>query len=123
MILWFYYTQTQTKRIKLAVEPVLAQLDELEKHIASRFARLEALEAALAYIKGLISAVARKNSWQLAEAIGDRNPYRFQHLLNCASWDVDAVRDDLRDYVVEHLERIMGRAGRKCGTARLNRVS
>ena len=111
------------KADKEAVEPVLAQLDELEKHIASRFARLEALEAALAYIKGLISAVARKNSWQLAEAIGDRNPYRFQHLLNCASWDVDAVRDDLRDYVVEHLERIMGRAGRKCGTARLNRVS
>lgn len=63
----------------------------------------EAKEAALAYIKGLISPVERKNSWQLAEAIGDRDPYRFQHLLNRASWDADAVRNDLRDYVVEHL--------------------
>ena len=38
------------KADKEAVEPVLAQFDELEKRIASRFARLEALEAALAYI-------------------------------------------------------------------------
>ncbi len=47
-----------------AVEPVLAQFDELSKRIAPRFARLEAKEAALAYIKGLISPVERKNSWQ-----------------------------------------------------------
>jgi len=33
---------------KEAVEPVLAQFDELEKRIASRFARLEAKQAALA---------------------------------------------------------------------------
>lgn len=57
------------KSDKQAVEPVLAQFDELEKRIASRFARLEAKEAALAYIKGLVSPVERKNSWQLAEAV------------------------------------------------------
>lgn len=27
----------------------------------------------------------------------------MQHLLERAKWDADAVRDDLRDYVVEHL--------------------
>jgi len=27
----------------------------------------------------------------------------MQHLLCRASWDADAVRDDVRDYVVEHL--------------------
>jgi SRSO17 transposase len=26
-----------------------------------------------------------------------------QHLLRRASWDADAVRDDVREYVVEHL--------------------
>ena len=62
---------------KEAVEPVLVELEELEKRIASRFVRLEAKKAALAYIKGLISPVERKNSWQLAEAIGDKDPYRF----------------------------------------------
>jgi SRSO17 transposase len=47
--------------------------------------------------------VERKNSWQLAEVIGDPTPYALQHLLGRAHWDADAVRDDLRDYVVEHL--------------------
>ena len=28
----------------------------------------------------------------------------MQHLLNDAHWDADAVRDELREYVVEHLD-------------------
>jgi hypothetical protein len=27
----------------------------------------------------------------------------MQHPLSCAKWDVDGVRDDLRDCVIEHL--------------------
>lgn len=27
----------------------------------------------------------------------------MQHLLSRASWDADGVRDDIRDFVVEHL--------------------
>ena len=27
----------------------------------------------------------------------------MQRLLNAATWDADGVRDDLRDYVVDHL--------------------
>jgi SRSO17 transposase len=45
----------------------------------------------------------RKNGWQLAEAIGERDPQGVQRLLNSAKWEADAVRDDLRDYVLEHL--------------------
>ncbi len=47
--------------------------------------------------------MGRKNSWQMAEAIGEVTPRGVQHLLNDAHWDPDAVRDDLREYVVEHL--------------------
>jgi SRSO17 transposase len=48
--------------------------------------------------------VERKNGWQLAAvAGGDPTPYATQHLLGRADWDADAVRDDLRAYVVEHL--------------------
>jgi SRSO17 transposase len=47
--------------------------------------------------------VERKNSWQLAESIGDATPYGIQRLLGRARWDADAVRDDLQKYVVEHL--------------------
>src|SRR5215204_4772407 len=39
----------------------------------------------------------------MAEAIGEARPRGVQHLLNDAHWDADAVRDDLREYVVEHL--------------------
>jgi SRSO17 transposase len=56
-----------------------------------------------AYLKGLLSPVERKNGWQLAEVVGDPTPYALQHLLGRARWDADAVRDDLRDYVIEHL--------------------
>jgi SRSO17 transposase len=71
--------------------------------IGPRFARAEARWRAQAYLRGLLSPVERKNGWQLAEAVGDRTPYAMQHLLGRADWDPDAVRDDLRAYVVEHL--------------------
>jgi SRSO17 transposase len=43
------------------------------------------------------------NGWQLAEVTGEATPDGMQELLNQAVWDADAVRDDLRSYVVEHL--------------------
>jgi SRSO17 transposase len=39
----------------------------------------------------------------LAEVAGNATPYGIQHLLGRASWDADAVRDDAREYVLEHL--------------------
>lgn len=55
------------------------------------------------YLLGLLGRVERKNGWQIAEAIGDKDPQGVQRLLNSAKWDADLVRDDLREYVVEHL--------------------
>lgn len=51
----------------------------------------------------MLSTVERKNGWRLAEATGETNPQGTQRLLNSADWDSDAVRDELRQYVVEHL--------------------
>src|SRR5260221_7879192 len=76
--------------------PMVAQ------RLTPRFARSEARRHAQAYLWGLLSPVERKNGWQLAEVVGDRTPYAIQHLLGRADWDPDAVRDDLRAYVVEH---------------------
>ena len=45
----------------------------------------------------------RKNGWQLAEQAGDATPDGVQRLLYNYRWDADLVRDDLRNYVVEHL--------------------
>nr|WP_256548356.1 IS701 family transposase [Xenorhabdus bovienii] len=57
----------------------------------------------LDYLRGLLSDVERKNSWQLAEWLGETSPDNLQYLLARASWDVDVARDILRDYVTEHL--------------------
>ncbi len=78
-------------------------LGGLHQRIAHRFARSEAREHVRRYLVGLLGRVERKNGWQLAEATGERDPQGVQRLLNAAKWDADEVRDDLREYVVEHL--------------------
>jgi SRSO17 transposase len=85
------------------IERWSAYLEELHSRIAHHFLRPEVRERAYRYISGLLADVGRKNSWQMAEAIGEVTPRGVQHLLNDAHWDPDAVRDDLREYVVEHL--------------------
>ncbi|WP_455566353.1 IS701 family transposase [Nonomuraea wenchangensis] len=81
----------------------LAGFDELFARVAGRFGRVEPRRRARSYLLGLLAPVERKNSWQLAEAAGDDGPEGMQRLLNFYTWDADAVRDDLRAYVVEQL--------------------
>ncbi len=78
-------------------------VDEVQERIGSRFARSEQRHRVRRYLDGLLSAVERKNGWQLAEQAGEARPYGMQRLLAGAKWDADAVRDDLRAYVVEQL--------------------
>ena len=85
------------------VQAWAAGLDGLHARIAGRFARAEPRRRVLAYLRGLLGSVGRKNSWQLAEHAGEATPDGMQRLLATADWDPDLVRDDLRAYVVEHL--------------------
>jgi SRSO17 transposase len=78
-------------------------LDEVLARIGPRFARAEPRARVGVYVRGLLSAAERKNGWTLAEQAGDATPDAMQRLLNHADWDADAVRDDLRGYVVERL--------------------
>src|SRR5918993_1577346 len=79
------------------------QLDDLCTRIAPRFTRIEPRRRARAYLQGLLSPLERKNGWHLAEAAGDVSPAAMQDFLTRTRWDAEAVRDDLQDYVVEHL--------------------
>src|ERR687886_19044 len=79
------------------------ELDALAARMAPRFVRAEPRRRALAYLRGLLLPLERKNGWQLAEAAGDATPDGLQDFLSRMHWDADAVRDDLRAYVVEHL--------------------
>ncbi len=78
-------------------------LEELAARLAPRFCRSEPRQRILAYLRGLLAPLRRKNGWQLAEAAGDPTPDGVQEFLSRVHWDADALRDDLRDYVVEHL--------------------
>ncbi len=71
--------------------------------VAGRFGRVEPRWRARAFVLGLLADLPRKNCWTLAEHAGDATPDGMQHLLGRAVWDEDGVRDDVRDYVVEHL--------------------
>jgi SRSO17 transposase len=51
----------------------------------------------------LLGDVARKNGWQLAEYARETSPDGRQRRLTTARWDADGLRDEVRDYVVEHL--------------------
>jgi hypothetical protein len=46
----------------------------MHARIAGRFARAEPRRRALAYLRGLLGNVGRKNGWQLAEHAGERTP-------------------------------------------------
>src|SRR3954469_4436351 len=80
-----------------------AGLDDLFALIAGRFARVEPRRLAFAYVRGLLAPLERRNGWTIAEHAGRRSPNAVQEMLYSPCWDPHLVRDDVRDYVVEHL--------------------
>src|SRR3954454_3837212 len=79
------------------------ELEAVAGRIAPQFGRAEPRRRALTYLQGLLAPLERKNGWHLAEALGDCSPVGMQEFLSRVHWDADALRDDLRAYVVEHL--------------------
>jgi SRSO17 transposase len=80
------------------------ELERLHRRIAPRFYRSEVRARSRRYLEGLLSQIRRKNGWQVAEHAKEKTPDGMQRLVSTARWDADGVRDDLRDYVLEHLE-------------------
>jgi SRSO17 transposase len=78
-------------------------LSELHARLGELFVRSEPRRQAGLYLEGLLSAVERKNGWQLAEHLGDARPWRTQRLLSHVQWDEAAARNLCRAYVVEPL--------------------
>src|SRR5258708_2857234 len=76
---------------------------EICQRLGKHFGRSEARERVGRYLLGLLSDVERKNGWQIAEKMYELGPQGMQRLLNATVWDVEAVRDELRAYVIEQL--------------------
>jgi SRSO17 transposase len=103
MILMHESTPELVEQDRAVVPGGAAYLHDIERRLAPYFERAEPRQRAMAYLRGLLSPAERKNSWQLAEISGDATPYAFQHLLRRALWDPEAVRDELRRYIIQHL--------------------
>jgi SRSO17 transposase len=87
----------------VVVDVVAEELDRVHARIAGRFTRSEPRQRVREYVSGLVAGLERKNGWTLAEHAGALSPDGMQRLLRRADWDIDGVREDLRDYVIEHL--------------------
>ena len=92
------------------------ELDALEARLGELFVRAEPRRQAGLYLEGLLSAVKRKNGWQLAEQIGDARPWRTQRVLSHVLLG--------RGGGARPLPRLRGRAprrgGRRAGRGRLD---
>lgn len=93
------YIESEQSTIRRGAEA----LAELSGRIAPRFRRAEVRRRARHFLEGLLAPIERKNGWQMAEELGEHGPRGVQRLLGEADWDENAVRDDLRTYVTEHL--------------------
>jgi SRSO17 transposase len=80
-----------------------ATLRQAKQRIRPLFAAPPVAASANAFLDGLLGAERRKTSWMRAEAAGDPGPWRQQAILGRSRWDADALRDVVRDYVVETL--------------------
>jgi SRSO17 transposase len=80
-----------------------AGLDAPYARMGGQFRRSEPRQRAREYLRGLLASLERKNGWTLAEQAGELCPDGMQRLLNQADWDADAVRDEVRGSVLEHL--------------------
>lgn len=89
--------------MSLALEDWPEYLKDLHTRIARCFRRPEVGERVRRSLVGLLDDVRRKNSWQMAESMGEFQPRGTQRVLGGSCWDADEVRDDLREYVVDHL--------------------
>src|ERR1700676_4980832 len=91
-------------RKKMTIEELEEWQEDFEQfhaRFADLFERSESREQAKKYLRGLLAQADRKNSWQVAEAVGDRIPDRMQRLLYRVPWDAEAARDRLQRFVIE----------------------
>src|SRR5512143_1112523 len=78
-------------------------LRHVKERICPLFAAPSVAASAGAFLDGLLGPERRKTGWMRAEAAGDPGPWRQQAVLGRSHWDADALRDVVRDGVVETL--------------------
>ena len=75
----------------------------LWEEVGSRFWRCDTRRQASRYVRGLLGRIERKNSWQMAEYLGETTPYALQQFIYRGRYSADELRDMGREYVTEYL--------------------
>jgi SRSO17 transposase len=78
-------------------------MDDLLGQVAGHVGRVEPRKRICRFVLALMAGLARTNCWSIAEHAGERCPRGMQRFLSEAVWDQDAVLDEVRDWVVQHL--------------------
>lgn len=89
--------------IEATLEVWASSLRGVKERIRPLFSQERVAASAGLFLDGLLGAERRKTGWMRAEAASDPGPWRQQAILGRGRWDADALRDIVRDYVVEHL--------------------
>ena len=89
--------------IETTLELWASSLRDVKGRIRSLFTQARVAASASLFLDGLLGDERRKTGWMRAEAAGDPGPWRQQAILGRGRWDADALRDIVRDYVVENL--------------------
>ncbi len=92
---------TQAASIEETLALWAASLREIKKRIRPLFGQERVAKNAGLFLEGLLGDEQRKTGWMRAEAAGDPGPWRQQAILGRRDWDADALRDIVRDYVIE----------------------
>src|SRR5829696_3661151 len=89
--------------VEATLELWAASLRDVKGRIRPLFQQARMAQSAGLFLDALLGPERRKTGWMRAEAAGDPGPWRQQALLGRATWSADALRDVVRDYVVETL--------------------
>jgi SRSO17 transposase len=94
---------TQAASIEETLALWAASLRDVKQLIRPLFTQERVATNAGLFLEGLLGDEPRKTGWMRAEAAGDPGPWRQQAILGRGDWDADALRDIVRDYIIEHL--------------------
>lgn len=89
--------------IEATLELWASGLRDVKARLRPLFRQERMAASAGLFLDGLLGEERRKTGWMRAEAAGDPGPWRQQAVLGRGQWDADALRDVVRDYVVEQL--------------------
>jgi len=89
--------------IESTLELWASSLRDVKARMRGLFTQERVATSAGAFLDGLLGDERRKTGWMRAEAAGDPGPWLQQAILGRGRWDADALRDIVRDYVVETL--------------------